>query len=161
MARSDGSDLATGGTPVERQQPATFPRPRRTHLDDEEPCAIRRQVAINAPWRARVTEGRSAVPRAGPRWTVTSPIWTVLPGWISENRTFRGSIHDRPEALASSRVGVPPETGTVHVSQDNPPALGSMAVYATRKPSALKVGASFGRGSSVSWTASPLGSIFT
>ena len=61
----------------------------------------------------------------------------------------------RPEAFGSHRRGSPPKTGTTQVSQI------PRTVYAMREPSGEKTGLILRRSSWVSWTGSPLGSIFT
>ena len=78
-------------------------------------------------------------------------------GLISEKRTRPSGSQVRPDAFGRRRVGWPPSTGTVHVSQD--PL--SIIEKATREPSGVKTGANLLLGSFVKGTASPFGSCLT
>ena len=74
------------------------------------------------------------------------------PAITSEKRTRPSPIQARPAAFFISRVGEPPVTGTVQVSQEL--SLGLVAVEATRVPSGVKTGLYFRLGSlviSVDW----------
>jgi hypothetical protein len=76
---------------------------------------------------------------------------------ISENNTLLSEIHVKPEALGRSRVGCPPNTGTVHVSHIVVLPERVNFVYAIRDPSGVNTGPYFFPPSFVSLTDSPFG----
>src|SRR2546428_3345696 len=99
--------------------------------------------------------------RDSARVSVAVTIPMCRPELISENSTRRGPIHVRPEAFGSSRVGAPPSTGTVHVSQESELPTDDSCVYATRDPSGVNIGAYLEPRPFVSCTASPFGRSLT